>query len=112
MSLAVVTGTTVMNIFEAWEHVSSVVLIVIALLSLAICIMQFAVGRFIGHYFSKVVECGQGMGQKNTAFAIWIATAFLHPLSSVGPGCYILWQNVVNSVEIWLVRRKGEEHTS
>lgn len=112
MSLVVVTGTTVMNIAEAWEHVSSIVLIVIAALSLAMCVMQFAVGRFIGHYFSKVIEGGQSMGQKNTTFAIWIATAFLHPLSSVGPGCYILWQNIVNSVEIWLVRRKGEEHAS
>ncbi|MDD2603048.1 MAG: transporter, partial [Prevotella sp.] len=45
------------------------------------------------------------LGQKNTSFAIWVATAFLNPLSSVGPGCYILWQNIINSVEIWIARK-------
>ena len=40
-------------------------------------------------------------GQKNTAFAIWIACTYLSPLSAVGPGCYILWQNIINSIEIW-----------
>ena len=60
----------------------------------------------------KVIEAGQSLGQKNTAFAIWVATAFLNPLSSVGPGCYILWQNTINSVEIWLYRKKGLEKAS
>jgi BASS family bile acid:Na+ symporter len=44
---------------------------------------------------------GQAMGQKNTAFAIWISSAWLHPLAAVGPGFYILWQNAFNSLEIW-----------
>ncbi|WP_018464400.1 hypothetical protein [Segatella paludivivens] len=33
-------------------------------------------------------------------------------LSSVGPGCYILWQNIINSVEIWMSRRNGIEKVS
>lgn len=66
-----------------------------------LCLMQFAVGRFIGHYFDSTVNAGQALGQKNTAFAIWIAYTYLNPLSSVGPGCYILWQNIINSIEIW-----------
>ncbi|MBR2231049.1 MAG: transporter, partial [Prevotella sp.] len=65
------------------------------------CVVQFAVGRFIGHYFHHTQEAGQALGQKNTAFAIWMAYTYLNPLASVGPGCYILWQNIVNSVEIW-----------
>ena len=111
-SLVVVTGTTAMNIREAWEHTSVFFLVSIAFMALILCIVQFATGRFIGHYFDKTIEAGQGLGQKNTAFSIWVATAFLNPLSSVGPGCYILWQNIINSVEIWIYRRKGLEQSS
>lgn len=111
-SLVVVTGTTVMNIAEAWEHTSVGFLAAIAAMGLILCIVQFATGRFIGHYFDKTVEAGQSLGQKNTAFAIWVATAFLNPLSSVGPGCYILWQNIINSVEIWSYRKRGLERAS
>lgn len=111
-SLVVVTGTTAMNIREAWEQTSVFFLVSIAFMALILCIVQFATGRFIGHYFDKTIEAGQGLGQKNTAFAIWVATAFLNPLSSVGPGCYILWQNIINSVEIWIYRKKGLEQSS
>lgn len=103
-SLMIVTGTTVKNIVHA--EVSVWLLTAIALLGLLICVVQFAVGRFIGHYFDHTQEAGQALGQKNTAFAIWLSSAYLNPLSSVGPGCYILWQNIVNSVEIWLHRKK------
>ena len=111
-SLVVVTGTTAMNIREAWEQTSVFFLVSIAFMALILCVVQFATGRFIGHYFDKTIEAGQGLGQKNTAFAIWVATAFLNPLSSVGPGCYILWQNIINSVEIWIYRKKGLEQSS
>ena len=104
-SLMIVTGTTVKNIVHA--EVSVWLLSAIALLGLLICVVQFAVGRFIGHYFDHTQEAGQALGQKNTAFAIWLASAYLNPLSSVGPGCYILWQNIVNSVEIWQYRKKA-----
>ena len=104
VSLAIVTGTTVKNICHAQAPLA--LLLAIALLGLVFCIVQFAVGRWIGHYWDHTVEAGQGLGQKNTAFAIWIAYTYLTPLSSVGPGCYILWQNIVNSIEIWQHRKK------
>ena len=98
-SLTIVTGVTVKNICNA--QTSALFLMMIALLGLVLCIVQFAVGRWIGHYFGCTNEAGQALGQKNTAFAIWIAYTYLNPLASVGPGCYILWQNGINSVEIW-----------
>ena len=57
----------------------------------------------------SAIDAGQALGQKNTAFAIWIAYTYLDPLSSVGPGCYILWQNIVNSIELWDKRKKDEQ---
>ena len=104
-SLMIVTGTTVKNILHA--EASVLFLAMIALLGLLLCIIQFAVGRFIGHFFGRTQEAGQALGQKNTAFAIWLGITYLNPLSSVGPGCYILWQNIINSVEIWQERRKN-----
>lgn len=102
-SLMIVTGTTVKNIVHADTSVT--LLFAIATLGMVMCIVQFAVGRFIGHYFNHTQESGQALGQKNTAFAIWMAYTYLNPLSSVGPGCYILWQNIVNSIEIWQKRK-------
>ena len=99
ISLAIVTGTTVRNIVHAQTTVPF--LLLIALLGLVLCIIQFAVGRYIGHFFDSVVNAGQALGQKNTTFAIWISYMYLNPLASVGPGCYILWQNIVNSLELW-----------
>lgn len=104
-SLMIVTGTTVKNIVHA--QVSVWLLSAIGVMALVVCILQFAVGRYIGHYFDRAQEAGQALGQKNTAFAIWLSSAYLNPLSSVGPGCYILWQNIVNSVEIWQYRKKA-----
>ena len=103
-SLMIVTGTTVKNIVHA--QVSVWLLSAIGVMALVVCILQFAVGRYIGHYFDRAQEAGQALGQKNTAFAIWLSSAYLNPLSSVGPGCYILWQNIVNSIEIWQKRKK------
>lgn len=97
--LAIVTGSTMRNIVHAsatWQ-----LLTVIAAESLALCIVQFAMGRSLGHLFGHKIDCGQALGQKNTAFAIWISAAYLNPLASVGPGCYILWQNIANSFELW-----------
>ena len=104
-SLMIVTGTTVKNIVHA--QATLLLLGSIAILGLLLCVIQFAVGRFIGHYFGRAQEAGQGLGQKNTAFAIWMAYTYLTPLASVGPGCYILWQNIINSIEIWQERRRS-----
>ena len=98
-SLLIVSGTTMKNIFHADTTLRFLLLIVAG--SLLLCIFQFACGRTIGRRFGETVNAGQGLGQKNTAFAIWIACTYLSPLSAVGPGCYILWQNIINSIEIW-----------
>lgn len=104
LSLSIVTGSTVKYIVHAGTTLGFVM--VIAIISLVMCLVQFAVGRYVGHFFGTTVEAGQGLGQKNTAFAVWIAYTYLNPLCSVGPGCYILWQNAINSIEIWHHRKE------
>ena len=109
-SLTIVTGTTVKNIVHADTSVAF--LVVIALSGLMVCLLQFAVGRYVGHFFHRTQEAGQALGQKNTVFAIWIAYTYLNPISSVGPGCYILWQNVINSIELWVFGKEAERKES
>ena len=105
-SLTIVTGTTVKHICHAQTSVWF--LFMIAVLALLFCLVQFALGRWVGSHYGTTIDTGQALGQKNTAFAIWIAYTYLTPLSSVGPGCYILWQNIINSLELWEKRKKGE----
>ncbi len=107
-SLVIVSGTTAKNIADSLDGIAPHILVTIALLSLAVCLAHFAIGRFVGRHLGKPIDCGQALGQKNTATSIWVATVFLHPLAAVGPGCYILWQNTVNAVELIATARKNE----
>ena len=40
---------------------------------------------------------------------IWMAYTYLNPLASVGPGSYVLWQNLINSWQLWKKRRRDAE---
>jgi BASS family bile acid:Na+ symporter len=75
--------------------------IIISAVSLAICLLQFYFGRKIGRRFGQTVSGGQSLGQKNTVLAIWLTQTYLNPLATLGPGMYVLWQNLVNSWQIW-----------
>ncbi|WP_298646861.1 transporter [uncultured Proteiniphilum sp.] len=81
--------------------------IIITATSLVICLFQFYFGRKIGTRFGRTIAGGQGLGQKNTVLAIWLAQTYLNPLATLGPGMYVLWQNLVNSWQIWRKNRKS-----
>ena len=104
LSLVIVSGTTVKNIVHA--ETTPLFLELMGFASLLLCIILFAVGRTVGRHFNSTIEFGQAQGQKNTVFAIWVAYSYLNPIASIGPGCYVLWQNIINSVEIWAYRKK------
>jgi len=70
--------------------------------SLILCLCQFWLGRKIGNKYNQKISGGQSLGQKNTVLAIWLSQTYLNPLSSLGPGLYVLWQNLVNSYQIWI----------
>lgn len=104
VSLAITTGITVKNICHSSADVQ--LLAAIAAISLAACLLQFAIGRTIGRCVGDPVTAGQGMFQKNTAMAILMAYQYLNPVASVGAGCYVLWQNLINSYELYLHRKR------
>jgi len=69
--------------------------------SILICALNFGLGKWVGHHYGDTIAGGQLMGQKNTAFGIWMATTYLNPLASVFLAFYSIWQNLFNSWQIW-----------
>ena len=107
VSLSITTGITVKNIVHS--NASTTLLLLIALMSLIVSFMQFGIGRAIGNRLGEPICAGQAMFQKNTALSIWVSYMYLNPVASVGAGCYVLWQNLINSLELWQYRRQNSQ---
>lgn len=75
-------------------------------LSLAVCAIQFIVGRKLGQRYGDPVAGAQMMGQKNSAMGIWMANTFLSPISSVFMATYSIYQNLYNAHQISKIQRK------
>ena len=100
VSLVVVVGRAVAFILA--EPAAAVPeMIVIALGAGIVCVLQFAAGRRIGRRYGDAVSGAQGLGQKNTVLAIWMALTYLNPIASIGPAAYIVWQNSINSAQLY-----------
>lgn len=95
-------------------------LLMIALISLVCCILQFALGRYVGSRYRprrpalkakergrqvRKVTAGQSLGQKNTVFAIWMGYTFMTPETAIVGGLYSIWHNLYNS---WQLYRAGK----
>lgn len=106
VALVVVLAKTI-HFIKLQPKENYVIDIWMAIASLVVCIAQFLIGRKIGFKYQNTVAGGQGLGQKNTVLAIWMAQAYLNPITSIGPGTYIIWQNSVNSFQLWL-RHRGK----
>ena len=95
-----------------------------AAISLICCVLQFAVGRYVGSRYLpremrgrteedaviargkavRTVTAGQSLGQKNTVFAIWMGYTFMTPETAIVGGLYSIWHNLYNS---WQLYRHG-----
>nr|WP_222621168.1 MULTISPECIES: transporter [Butyricimonas] len=103
LSLTIVTGRTVFFIMQQ-DSKDYGAEILMAIAALVLCIAQFALGRRIGKKYGETIAGGQGLGQKNTILAIWMAQVYLSPLSSIGPAAYVLWQNSINAFQLYRKR--------
>lgn len=100
VSLTVVIARTTAFILDLHDADLSLE-IGLAFVALVICLAQFKVGRMLGRRYGDAAAGGQSLGQKNTVLAVWMAQSFLDPISSIAPTAYIVWQNFVNSYQIW-----------
>ena len=105
VALTMAIAVTTRSIMHS--EVSLSTLVGIALATLASCWAQFTVGRHIGRPADDAIAAGQGIGQKNTVFAIWMAYTFLTPITAIAGGFYSVWHNIFNSYQLYR-KRKGK----
>lgn len=106
VALSLVMGKTAKAIVDDSDNISLVFWL--ATISLIICSLQFFIGKNIGGHYGDRISGGQAIGQKNTVLAIWMAYTYLNPISSVAPGAYVLWQNIINSWQLWKKRKNDK----
>ena len=100
VSLFIVVGSCVSFAIENWTPASTITMVLLALGALVACLLQFKIGRIIGGKFGDKVSGGQGLGQKNTVLAVWLALAYMNPMASIAPAAYVAWQNSINSWQL------------
>lgn len=106
VSLFIVVGRAVSFVMdEPAEAVPEMILL--AIFSCVVCCGQFWIGRKIGRRCGDKIAGAQGLGQKNTVLAIWMALTYLHPIASVAPAAYVAWQNTINSAQLYFKAKRG-----
>ena len=123
---AVVTETTIANFQSQLSNIFTLLIC-----SFFACLLQFGLGKLIGYYMPapskgrdyqdvlvnpaaapktmagvSSITAGQAFGQKNTSLGVWMANTYLNPMASLGAAAYIIWQNIVNSVQLFVVAHK------
>lgn len=106
--MMVLIGSTFHSIFTS-SHNDYKLELIMAVGALIICLLQFTLGKKLGIHYKDLVAGRQMMGQKNTGIAIWLSISYLNPLASVAPASYIIWQNLMNSLEIWMDSRRKKK---
>lgn len=123
---AVVTETTITN-FQS--QLSNILILLVS--SFFACLLQFGLGKLIGYWLPapskgrdyqdvlvnpaaapktmagvSSITAGQAFGQKNTSLGVWMAQTFLNPMAALGAAAYIIWQNLFNSVQLFVAAHK------
>ena len=114
LALLLIVGSCVSFVIRHWDENQLGLLLYIVAGALGACLVQFAIGRWLGRRLMKSpgykrqypghddlrVSCAQSLMQKNTVLAVWLAMSYMTPLASVAPAAYIAWQNIINSAQL------------
>ena len=123
---SVVTETVISNI----NYQLSTMIILLGLSFIA-CLLQFGLGKLIGYKLPadskgkdyqdvlinpaaapktmagvSSITAGQAFGQKNTSLGVWMAQTYLNPMAALGAAAYIVWQNLFNSLQLFVAAHK------
>lgn len=104
VALFIIVGSCVSFTINHWSRSESIPMVALTAGALVVCVVQFKIGRMVGRAYGDAVAGGQGLGQKNTVLAVWLALAYMNPIASIAPAAYIAWQNIINS---WQLIRKN-----
>lgn len=111
VSLIIVVGRAVsFAMAEPTDRIPE--MIALAAVAAVVCVLQFIIGRLLGLRYGDKIAGAQGLGQKNTVLAVWMAVTFLNPICSIAPAAYILWQNIINSLQIYIKEKKDKSPTT
>ena len=109
LALAITLGQTINFIFlHGKANLRSI--IILGVISIFICAIQFGLGKLIGKKYGDIVAGGQMLGQKNSALGIWMANIYLSPLASVSIALYSIWQNLFNSWQMYVHEKKAKHN--
>ena len=123
---SVVTETVIANY---QSQISNILILLVS--SFFACLLQFGLGKLIGYQMPapskgkdyqdvlinpaaapttmagvSSITAGQAFGQKNTSLGVWMAQTYLHPMAPLGAAAYIIWQNIFNSLQLFVVAHK------
>lgn len=105
VALTITLGQTIDFMFmEGKENLPAIFWL--GVFSIAFCVIQFALGKYIGHKYGDIIAGGQLLGQRNSAMGIWMANTYLNPLAAIFPALYSVWQNLFNSIQLWYHDKK------
>lgn len=105
VALTITLGQTIDFMFmEGKENLPAIIWL--GVFSIAFCVIQFALGKYIGHKYGDIIAGGQLLGQRNSAMGIWMANTYLNPLAAIFPALYSVWQNLFNSIQLWYHDKK------
>ena len=129
-SIIVLSATVTQTVIPNYQSQMTNMLILLAC-SFFACLLQFGLGKWIGYKLPapskgkdyqdvlinpaaapktmagvSSITAGQAFGQKNTSLGVWMAQTYLDPLSALGAAAYIIWQNLFNSVQLFVVAHK------
>ncbi|MGI6232415.1 MAG: transporter [Prevotella sp.] len=105
-NLSIVMGLAMQSLTHA--PVSGYMLVLMCVVPLLICLFQFSVGKAVGAHYGDSVTAGQALGQKNTVVGIWLTISFLNPYAAIAPCSYVIWQNIVNAIQLYIKEKYGK----
>ena len=129
-SIIVLSSVVTQTVVSSYDTLLSTMLWLL-LGSFFACLVQFGLGKWIGYVLPAAskgtdyqdvlinpaaapktmegvssITAGQAFGQKNTSLGVWMAQTYLHPMAALGAAAYIIWQNLFNSVQLFVAAHK------
>ena len=129
-SIIVLSSVVTQTVVSSYTSLLSTMLWLL-LGSFIACLAQFGLGKLIGYKLPAAskgtdykdvlinpkaapttmegvssITAGQAFGQKNTSLGVWMAQTYLHPMAALGAAAYIIWQNLFNSVQLFVAAHK------
>ena len=105
VNLSIVMGMTLHNIFTAgisWLSMTALIVV-----PAVVTLLLFGTGKAVGRHYGDSVDGGQALGQKNTGVGIWLVMVYLNPVVAIAPCAYVVWQNTLNSWQLWCMEKYG-----